>query len=330
MSSPMMRAVVCDGVGEAEVMRIAQVPRPVAGQGQLLIKVHAAGVNRPEILQRKGVYAPPADASALLGLEVAGEIVAGDVDGQWRMGDTVCALTHGGGYAEYVVVEREQCLPVPQGWTMTQAASLPETYFTVWLNVFMKSELGRSKAETLLVHAGASGIGVAAIQMAVAMGQTVWASAGTPEKRSACLKLGATGVLDYHDAQWVEVFKSAQPNGADVVLDMVGGNSLKSNIEALAQSGRLAWIAFLAGNRAELKISDIMTKEIRLTGSFLRRQSTQIKAQIAKELTENIWPKINSGQIHPVIDSVYGFENVISAHKRMESNEHMGKIVLQW
>lgn len=328
--SDMMRAVICEGAGEAEVMRLAQVARPNAGQGQLLVRVHAAGVNRPDVLQRKGLYAPPADASPLLGLEVAGEIVAGDVGEHWRIGDAVCALSHGGGYADYVVVEREQCLPVPQGWTMAQAASLPETYFTVWLNVFQKAHLGHEKHETLLVHAGASGIGVAAIQMAKAMGQAVWVSAGTDEKRKACLKLGAAGVLDYHDEQWVDVFKKAVPNGADVILDMVGGSSLKQNLEAIAQSGRLAWIAFLQSNSVELKISDIMTKEICLTGSFLRRQSLDVKAKIARELSESIWPKINLGQIVPVIDSVYGFENVVSAHKRMESNAHIGKIVLQW
>ena len=326
-----MQAVVCDGVGDAAVMRLAAVARPHAGQGQLLIKVHAAGVNRPDVLQRSGLYAPPADASPFLGLEVAGEVVGGDVGSDVALGDCVCALTHGGGYAEYVVVERGQCLPVPQGWSMVEAASLPETFFTVWFNVFERAHLGRDGAETLLVHAGASGIGVAAIQMAKAMGQTVWVTAGSPEKRDACMRLGAVGALDYHDPNWADAFLTmTEHRGANVVLDMIGGSSLAHNVKALAHGGRLAWIAFLAGNRVELRINEVMAKEISLTGSFLRRQSSTMKAHVADQLHAFIWPKIEQGEIRPVVDSVFDFKDVVAAHHRMESNINIGKIVLQW
>lgn len=326
-----MRAVVCDGVGDASVMRIAEVMRPHAGAGQLLIKVQAAGVNRPDVLQRSGLYAPPADASPILGLEVAGEVVGGDLGDGFALGDCVCALTHGGGYAEYAVVERAQCLPVPRGWSAVEAASLPETFFTVWFNVFERAHLGRDGVETLLVHAGASGIGVAAIQMAKAMGHRVWVTAGTLEKRDACVRLGAVGALNYHEADWADVFLAmTEQQGADVVLDMVGGRTLADNVKALAHGGRLAWIAFLAGHRVELKINEVMAKEISLTGSYLRRQSSAMKAHIARQLRSEVWPKVEAGDIQPVIDHVFGFEDVILAHNRMESNLNIGKIVLKW
>lgn len=326
-----MNAVVCDGVGGASVMRIAQVARPSAGVGQVLIRVHAAGVNRPDVLQRSGLYAPPVDASPVLGLEVAGEVVGGDLGDGLALGNSVCALTHGGGYAEYVVAERAQCLPVPQGWTLVQAASLPETFFTVWFNVFERAHLGRDGVETLLVHAGASGIGVAAIQMATAMGQKVWVTAGTSEKRDACIQLGALGALDYHEDDWADVFfRMTEKKGADVILDMVGGRSLASNMKALAHGGRLSWIAFLAGHRVELKINEVMAKEVSFTGSYLRRQSNAMKAQIARQLHSEIWPRIENGKIKPVIDRVFDFKDVILAHNRMESNLNIGKIVLQW
>ncbi|WP_133619492.1 NAD(P)H-quinone oxidoreductase [Hydromonas duriensis] len=325
-----MKAVLCDGVGEASVMRLGEVARPVPLAGQVLIKVHASGVNRPDVLQRSGKYAPPADASPILGLEVAGEIVAGDL-GDYKIGDSVCALTHGGGYAEYVLAERKECLPVPRGWTMAEAASLPETFFTVWFNVFERAHLGRDKVETLLVHAGASGIGVAAIQMARAMGQTVWVTAGAADKREACVRLGATGALDYRNADWCEKFLAAtQQKGADVVLDMVGGESLGLNLKVMSHGGRLAWIAFLGGHRAEVSIPDIMAREITLTGSFLRRQPREVKACIAKKLREHIWPKIEKGDITAVIDRIFKVEDVVLAHQHMESNVHIGKIVLQW
>lgn len=325
-----MQAVVCDGVGDASVMRMAEVKRPVAGTGQLLIKVYAAGVNRPDVLQRSGLYAPPADASPILGLEVAGEVVGGDLGVDFKLGDGVCALTHGGGYAEYVVAERAQCLPVPQGWTLVEAASLPETFFTVWFNVFERAHLGRDGVENLLVHAGASGIGVAAIQMAKAMGQKVWVTAGTLEKRDACVRLGAVGALDYQ-GDWVDAFLAmTEQRGANVVLDMVGGSTLASNVKALTHGGRLAWIAFLAGHRAEIKINEVMAKEISLTGSYLRRQSNSMKAHIAHQLRSNIWPKVEAGEIQPVIDHVFDFTDVVLAHNRMESNLNVGKIVLKW
>lgn len=327
-----MRAVICDGVGSSDVMCVKRVERPkmpIVGSGQIMVRVHAAGVNRPDVLQRSGLYAPPVDASPILGLEIAGVVVGGDVNADVALGDAVCALTHGGGYAEYVVVERDQCLPVPNGWTMVEAASLPETYFTVWFNVFERAHLGLSGVETLLVHGGSSGIGVAAIQMARAMGQVVWASAGTAEKRSACVALGAAGAFDYKE-DWVSNFLVETDGvGAHVILDMAGGSSTTNNILAMASGGRLAWIAHLTGNRIELKISDIMAREIQFTGSYLRRQTKLVKAQIAMRLKANIWPKLVDGTIMPVIDHVFDFENVKKAHERMESNQHVGKIVLQ-
>lgn len=329
---PMMRAVVCDGTGGVNVMRVAQIQRPnmpPKGSGQVLIQVHATGVNRPDIFQRIGTYTPPFDASPILGLEVAGVVVGGDVNDNVAIGDAVCALTHGGGYAEYVVAERAQCMPVPTGWTMTQAAGLPETYFTVWFNVFDRAHLGRDGIETLLVHGGTSGIGVAAIQMARAMGQMVWASASTPDKRAACLTLGATGALDYRD-DWVRGFMAATDGvGAHVVLDMAGGSSTAQNISAMAHGGRLAWIAHLSGNRVDFKVSDIMAREVQLTGAYLRRQPNAIKAKIATQLHQKIWPKLNDGTIKPVIAHIFTIDEVKTAHEKMEQGQHIGKIILR-
>ena len=327
-----MDAVVCDGAGDVSVMSLQRIQRPAmppAGSGHVLLRVHAAGVNRPDLLQRAGVYAPPADASQILGLEVAGEVVGGDVGDAWALGDAVCALTHGGGYAEYVVVERAQCLPVPRGWSMVAAASLPETYFTVWLNVFDRAHFGRDGIETLLVHAGASGIGVAAIQLARAMGQNVWASAGSAEKRAACLALGAQGVFDYHSNDWAAEFLAECPAGADVVLDVLGADMVSRNLSVMAQGARLAWIAFLTGNRAQLNISDVMAREITLTGAFLRRQSNEVKARIAADLRQRVWPLMDGAAIVPVVNRVFDFADVRAAHEYMASNVHIGKIVLQ-
>lgn len=327
-----MCAVVCDGAGDASVMSVQSIARPAmpsVGSGQVMLRVHAAGVNRPDLLQRAGVYAPPADASQILGLEVAGEVVGGDVGEACALGDAVCALTHGGGYAEYVVVERAQCLPVPRGWSMVEAASLPETYFTVWFNVFDRAHLGRDGTETLLVHAGASGIGVAAIQLARAMGQNVWASAGSAEKRAACLALGAQGVFDYRSDDWAAELLNTHPAGVDVVLDVLGADVLSRNLSVMACGARLAWIAFLTGNRAQLNISDVMAREIVLTGAYLRRQSNEVKARIAADLRQRVWPLIDNAAIVPVVNRVFDFADVRAAHEYMASNAHIGKIVLQ-
>ena len=323
-----MKAVVCNGAGDVSVMNWVDAPIPEASAGEVLIRVEAAGVNRPDILQRMGLYRPPTDASPILGLEVAGEIVVGDLAGSGlKVGDRVCALTHGGGYAKYVCVKVAHCLPIPEGWTMIEAASLPETFFTVWFNVFEKAALGALLPETLLVHAGASGIGVAAIQIAHAMGQMVYATARSPEKRQACLDLGAAKVFDTTAQDWVEDVVVA--GGVDVILDVLAGDTLAGNIKALKPHGRLAWIAFLTGNQVQLNVADIMAKEICLTGSYLRRQSDLVKAQIAAQLHERVWPHLVARRIRPVIDAVYNIEDVRAAHERMEQSAHIGKIILQ-
>lgn len=329
-----MRAVICDGVGDASVLRVTHLPTPHLpsdGSGLVLIRVHAAGVNRPDILQRQGLYQSPLGASPILGLEVAGEIIGGDVQGTgWHVGDAVCALTHGGGYAEYVIVDVRHCLPVPMGWSMEQAASLPETYFTVWFNLFQKARL--CAGETLLVHAGASGIGVAAISLASAFGARVIATLGESMalKAESCQALGVDLVVDVREADWVQrVLAFTDGYGVDAVLDVRGGDTLDDNIRVMAYGARLVWLAFLAGNRASLKVSEVMAKELVLTGSFLRRQSSSVKAVIAAELREKVWPLIDAGRLKPVIDKVFAFSDVQFAHKRMESNAHFGKIVLK-
>lgn len=339
-----MRAVVCDGVGEAQVMHLAEVPMPeplndVAAQ--VLVRVRAAGLNRPDLLQRAGLYAPPADASPYLGLEVAGEIVAvqgstDDLGVAWVVGDAVCALTHGGGYAEFVWVDARHCLPIPNNWSLVEAASIPETFFTVWLNVFVQAHLGADArgqsvgAQTLLVHAGASGIGVAAIQIAKALGHRVLVTLRQMAKADACRALGADEVL-LLDEQWAAQVQSAtQKQGVHVVLDMLGTATAAGNMQALAVGGRIAWIAFLTGSKMELKVHEIMGKQAKLSGAFLRPQSAQTKAQIALELRELVIPLINEGKIVPAVDKVFSMADVVQAHEYMASNQHTGKIVLTW
>ncbi|GHA77612.1 NAD(P)H quinone oxidoreductase [Formosimonas limnophila] len=329
-----MKAVICEGTGDASVLRIAELPTPnlpADSSGLVVIRVHAAGVNRPDILQRQGLYQPPPDASPILGLEVAGEIVGGDLVGtNWRVGDAVCALTHGGGYAQYVVVDARHCLPVPTGWSMVQAASLPETYFTVWFNLFQKARL--CAGETLLVHAGASGIGVAAISLASALGVRVVATLGESmeTKANACQSLGAALVVDVREVDWWRnVLSFTGGHGVNAVLDVRGGDTLDANIQVMAHGGRLVWLAFLAGNRTALKISEVMAKELVLTGSFLRRQSSMMKAEIAADLNAKVWPLMQTGAITPVLDSVFDMVDVQDAHRHMERNAHTGKIVLK-
>lgn len=330
----MMRAVVCEGAGGADVLRVTQVelpqPWPDLAQ-QVLIRVHSAGINRPDVLQRSGLYAPPKDASPLLGLEVSGEVVEVKGDSLWQVGDRVCALTHGGGYAEYVWADARQCLPIPKGWSMNAAASLPETMFTVWLNVFERAQLGLYRpSETLLIHAGASGIGACAIQMAKALGHRVIVTLRQMEKADFCRQLGADEVV-LLDEQWGEaVLEKTAGRGVDVILDMLGAATSAGDMRVLAKRGRIAWIAFLTGSRMELKVHEVMGKEAVLTGAFLRPQTADVKAQLAQGLREQVWPKIDQGLIVPMVHHVFSFDQVCEAHQYMESNQHSGKLVLSW
>jgi putative PIG3 family NAD(P)H quinone oxidoreductase len=300
---------------------------PLPDDDEVLIRVHAAGINRPDILQRQGVYPPPADASPILGLEVAGEITAcGKNVKRWKQGDQVCALVNGGGYAEYVVAPAAQCLPVPQDFSYVQAAALPETFFTVWHNLFQRAQL--KAGESLLIHGGASGIGTTAIQLARAFNVQVFATAGSTEKCTAIKALGAKAI-HYREQDFVTVIKEqTQGQGVNVILDMVGGDYIQRNFSAAAKDGRIVNIAFLQGSKTQVDFMPLMLKRLTLTGSTLRAQSAQAKAKIASELEENVWPLLNNKTIEPMIDSVFSFGQVIAAHARMESNQHIGKIIL--
>jgi putative PIG3 family NAD(P)H quinone oxidoreductase len=324
-----MRAVEIREPGGPEVLvpAIRRVPRP--GAGEILIRVHAAGVNRPDALQRAGSYAPPPDASDLPGLEAAGEVAAvGPGVARWREGDAVCALLPGGGYAEFVVTPADHALPVPPGYSMAEAAALCETFFTVWTNVF---ERGRLRAgESFLVHGGSSGIGTTAIQLAAARGARVFATAGSDEKCAACLALGAERAINYRSEDFVEVVRAAtDKRGVDLILDMVGGSYLARDVAALAVEGRLVMIAFLGGPKAELNFAQVMTKRLTITGSTLRPRSVEDKARIARALEEEVWPLLASGRIRPVMDESFPLEAAALAHARMESSAHIGKIVLE-
>nr|WP_324259551.1 NAD(P)H-quinone oxidoreductase [Cellvibrio fontiphilus] len=322
-----MRYVYASAVGEADVLLLKEMPIPVPAADQVLIKVFAAGINRPDILQRQGLYPPPDDASPLLGLEVAGEIAAcGKNVSNWQVGDKVCALVNGGGYAEYALAPVAQCLPVPTDFSFVQAAALPETFFTVWHNLFQRAQL--QPGETLLVHGGASGIGVAAIQIARALGASVIATAGTAKKCNAVQHLGAEAI-NYRTQDFVaNVKKITQGKGAQVILDMVGGDYIQRNFSAASKDGRIVNIAFLNGSKVPVDFMPLMLKRLTLTGSTLRAQSSLVKAVIASELMEKIWPLLNSKIIAPIIDSVFPLHDVAAAHRHMESNQHIGKIIL--
>ena len=325
MSVETMRAVEISEPGGPDVLREITRPRPEPGPGEVLIRVAYAGVNRPDALQRAGAYDPPPDASDLPGLECSGEVVATGQGAGLAVGEAVCALLPGGGYAEYVVTPARHCLPVPQGLSLKEAAALPETFFTVWSNVFDRG--GLEAGETLLVHGGSSGIGTVAIQLAVWKGARVFATAGTPEKCAACEKLGAERAINYRDEDFKAILKEA--GGADVVLDMVGGDYIPRNVSVLKPDGRLVMIAFLGGPKAELNFAQVMVKRLVLTGSTLRPQSVETKARIARALQEEVWPLIGAGRIAPVMDSTFPLSEASAAHARMESSEHIGKIVLE-
>ncbi|WP_374441859.1 NAD(P)H-quinone oxidoreductase [Stella sp.] len=324
-----MRAVEIVRPGGPEVLVPTTRPVPQPGPGEVLIRVAAAGINRPDVLQRKGGYAPPPGASDLPGLEAAGTVAAVGPDaGRWQPGDAVCALVAGGGYAEYCVAPAPQCLPVPAGLTMVEAGAVPETFFTVWTNVF---ERGRLQAgERLLVHGGSSGIGTTAIQMAKALGATVYATAGSAEKCAACTALGADLAIDHTRDDFVaRVAEATSGQGVDVILDMVGGDYTARNLEALAVEGRLVQIAFLRGSRVQLDLEPVMRKRLTLTGSTLRPRTVAQKGAIAAALETRVWPLLAAGRLKPPIFRTFPLAEAAAAHALMESNAHIGKIVLE-
>jgi NADPH:quinone reductase len=322
-----MKTVHFEKPGAAENLILIDTDIPVPDDDQVLIRVHAAGVNRPDILQRQGVYPPPADASPILGLEVAGEVVVcGKQARSLQPGDKVCALVNGGGYAEYAVAPQSQCIPIPKKYTYEQAAALPETFFTVWHNLFQRAKL--TAGETLLVHGGTSGIGTTAIQLAIAFGAKVYATASTPEKCDVINQLGAEAIC-YTQEDFVAVIKQkTHGQGVNVILDFLGGDNIQKNFSAASLEGRIVNIAFLNGNKVNLDLMPLMLKRLTLTGSTLRSQSASNKAKIADELLQQVWPLLNQEKINPIIDSLFPLSDVIKAHQRMESKQHIGKIVL--
>jgi NADPH2:quinone reductase len=324
-----MRAIEITQPGPPDVLQLCERPIPTLKPGEVLIKVHAAGVNRPDVLQRLGRYPVPPGASDLPGLEVAGEIVDGDLAGsQFKRGDMVCALVQGGGYAEYCAAPLGQCLPLPAGLTPLEAASLPETFFTVWSNVFDRSRL--SANETLLVQGGTSGIGVTAIQLATALGHRVFATAGSDEKCRACEALGAERGINYRTEDFAQVVKELTGGkGVDVILDMVGGDYLPREIDCLADDGRIGLIALLGGAKANLDLGQVLRRRLSISGSTLRPRPVEFKAAIAARLQEVVWPLIEQGKVRPVIFRTFPLEQAAEAHALMESSTHVGKIMLK-
>ena len=323
-----MRAIEIEKPGGPEVLRAAERPRPEPKPHEILVKVAAAGVNRPDVLQRQGLYPVPPGASDLPGLEIAGEVVAcGSAVSAWKPGDRVCALTHGGGYAEYCVTPEVQALPVPKGASMVEAASLPETFFTVWSNVYDRGRL--APGESLLVQGGSSGIGVTAIQMAKAMGNRVFATAGSEEKCAACVSLGADAAFNYKTQDFVAGVREATGGkGVDVILDMAAGDFVPRELKALADEGRLVFIAFLRGPKTELDVNELMRRRLTLTGSTLRPRPVAFKGAVAASLRQRVWPLIEAGKIKPVIYKTFKLEQAAEAHRLMESSTHIGKLVL--
>ena len=328
-----MQAIEISAFGAPEVLRLTERPTPVAGAGEVLIRVRASGVNRPDVLQRSGAYPPPPGASDLPGLEVAGVIESGDATAMaaagFRVGDRVCALVAGGGYAECCVAPVGQCLPVPEGFDDVQAASLPETFFTVWSNVFDRARL--LSGEPLLVQGGTSGIGVTAIQLAKALGARVIATAGSDEKCAACLALGADHAINYKTQDFSAVARELTGGrGVDVVLDMVAGSYVAREVECLAEDGRLVIIAVQGGVKAEFNAGLVLRRRLLITGSTLRPRPVGFKAAIAAALREKVWPLLAQGRVKPVIHSVFEATRAAEAHALMETNQHIGKIVLTW
>ncbi len=333
-----MKAIEITQYGGPDVLQLGERPMPETKAGEVLIRVRAAGVNRPDVFQRTGNYPVPPGASDIPGLEVAGEIVSGDLahaDNRYglKVGDRVCALVQGGGYAEFCTAPLGQVLPVPAGLSDVEAAALPENYFTVWSNVFDRGLLGRGAHgadETLLVQGGSSGIGTTAIQIASALGHRVFATAGSADKCDACVKLGATRAINYKTEDFVEIVKAETGRGADVVLDMVGGSYVAREIACTADDGRIVLIALLGGAKAEVPLGDILRRRLTLTGSTLRPRPVAFKAAIAANLYETVWPLLASGRIKPVVHEVMPAAQAAQAHALMESSAHIGKIMLVW
>ena len=328
-----MKAVEISAFGAPDVLKLCERPRPVAGAGEVLIRVSASGVNRPDVLQRSGAYPPPPGASDLPGLEVAGVIEAGDAaaiaEAGFKIGDRVCALVAGGGYAEFCVAPLGQCLPVPEGWDDVAAASLPETFFTVWSNVFDRARL--QSGETLLIQGGTSGIGVTAIQLGKALGATVFATAGSDEKCAACVQLGADHAINYKTQDFVaEAMKLTGGRGVDVVLDMVAGSYVAREVECMAEDGRIVIIAVQGGIRSEFNAGLVLRRRLVITGSTLRPRPLAFKTAIAQSLRERVWPLLAQGKVKPVVHTVFEAARASDAHALMESNQHIGKIVLKW
>lgn len=323
-----MTAIAIEKPGGPEVLVAHEIARPEPGQGEVLIRVEAAGVNRPDTIQRMGFYAPPPGAPDTPGLEVAGEVVAtGPGVTAWKIGDRVCALVGGGGYAAYCIAHESHALPIPQGFSAIEAAALPETFFTVWTNVFERA--GLKGGETLLIHGGSSGIGTTAIQLGRLFGARVFTTAGSAEKCAACVSLGAEAAINYREQDFVaETKRLTSGRGVDVILDMVGGDYIARNIQAAAQDGRIVSIAFLNGSTAEINFMPMMLKRLTLTGSTLRPRSIEEKASIARTLREKVWPLLDAGRVKPRIDATFPLTEASKAHELMEKSSHIGKIVL--
>lgn len=326
--NPTMRAVIASRPGGAEVLEFVNRPRPVPGEGEMLVRVHAAGINRPDIMQRQGNYPPPPGASDILGLELAGTIEAvGPNIRHFEIGDRVMSLVHSGGYSDWAIVQEGATLPIPDALSFIEAAAFPETFYTVWSNVFERASL--APGETILIHGGTSGIGTTAISLAKAFGSRVIATAGTDEKCRACLDLGADAAINYRNEDFVARSRMlTDGRGPDVILDMVGGEYIARNLEAIAVDGRIAQIAFLGGSKAALDFTPLLMKRITLTGSTLRARPIELKAKLTEALRGKVLPLINAGKVKPLIDSVFSFEDVQKAHARMDAGTHIGKIVL--
>lgn len=324
-----MRFIDLPSFGAPEVMRIATGPLPIAGEGQLLVRTEAIGVNRPDVAQRQGIYPPPKDASPVLGLEMAGEIVAvGPGVRDFALGHKVCGLTNGGAYAEYCLLPAGQALRFPKGYDAVKAAALPENYFTVWANMFQMA--GLTEGEKVLVHGGSSGIGTTAIQLARAFGAEVYATAGSQEKCDACVKLGAKRAINYKTEDFAEAIKAETGHGVDIILDMIGAAYFERNVASLAKDGCLSIIAFLGGAVAEkVNLAPIMVKRLTITGSTLRPRTAEEKRAIRDDLLSQVWPLLDEGKLAPVIDTVISFEDVAEAHRLMETSGHIGKIMLR-
>jgi NADPH2:quinone reductase len=330
MSLPVqMRFVDLPSVGAPEAMTIATGPLPIPGEGQLLVRTEAIGVNRPDVAQRQGAYPPPRDASPILGLELAGEVVAiGPGVSGYALGDKVCGLANGGAYAEYCVLPAGQALPFPKGYDAVKAAALPENYFTVWANMFQMA--GLTEGETVLIHGGSSGIGTTAIQLAKAFGAEVYTTAGSAEKCDACVRLGAKRAINYKTEDFAEVIKAETGRGVDIILDMIGAAYLEKNLASLARDGCLSIIAFLGGAVADkVNLAPIMVKRLTVTGSTLRPRTAEEKRAIRDDLLSQVWPLLDEGKVAPVIHKTFALEDVVAAHRLMETSSHIGKIMLR-